>query len=68
MLQNAGLMSVINDPLHKPVTLFWPTDEALRALPKEQQDFLFKKSNKAKLVQYLRFHVIRDAKVLSNNS
>uniref|UniRef100_A0A674K483 Stabilin 2 n=1 Tax=Terrapene triunguis TaxID=2587831 RepID=A0A674K483_9SAUR len=60
LLENAGLMSVINDPLHKPVTLFWPTDEALRALPKEQQDFLFKKSNKDKLVQYLRFHVIRD--------
>ncbi|EMP23972.1 Stabilin-2 [Chelonia mydas] len=65
LLENAGLMSVINDPLHKPVTLFWPTDEALRALPKEQQDFLFKKSNKAKLVQYLRFHVIRDAKILA---
>uniref|UniRef100_A0A8C3XJ35 Stabilin 2 n=1 Tax=Chelydra serpentina TaxID=8475 RepID=A0A8C3XJ35_CHESE len=65
MLQNAGLMSVINDPLHKPVTLFWPTDEALRALPKEQQDFLFKKSNKDKLVQYLKFHVIRDAKILA---
>ncbi|XP_073179767.1 stabilin-2 [Lepidochelys kempii] len=65
LLENAGLMSVINDPLHKPVTLFWPTDEALRALPKEQQDFLFKKSNKDKLVQYLRFHVIRDAKILA---
>ncbi|XP_019370885.1 PREDICTED: stabilin-2 isoform X2 [Gavialis gangeticus] len=63
LLEDAGLMSLINDPIHKPVTLFWPTDAAIRALPQEQQDFLFKKSNKDKLVQYLKFHIIRDAKI-----
>ncbi|KFP52029.1 Stabilin-2, partial [Cathartes aura] len=60
-----NLLGLINDPIHKPVTLFWPTDTAIRRLPQEQQDFLFKKSNTDKLVQYLKFHIIRDAAVLA---
>nr|XP_056702547.1 stabilin-2 [Euleptes europaea] len=63
LLESAGLFSFLNDPAHQPVTLFWPTDKVVRALPAEQQDFLFKMSNKAKLQQYLKFHVIRDAKI-----
>ncbi|XP_013802934.1 stabilin-2 isoform X1 [Apteryx mantelli] len=65
LLENNHLLSLINDPIHKPVTLFWPTDAAIRGLPQEQRDFLFKKSNTDKLVQYLKFHVIRDAEVLA---
>uniref|UniRef100_H0ZLX1 Stabilin 2 n=1 Tax=Taeniopygia guttata TaxID=59729 RepID=H0ZLX1_TAEGU len=60
-----NLLGLINDPIHKPVTLFWPTDTAIRGLPQEQQDFLFKKSNTNKLVQYLKFHIVRDAAVLA---
>uniref|UniRef100_A0A8C3K0V4 Stabilin 2 n=1 Tax=Calidris pygmaea TaxID=425635 RepID=A0A8C3K0V4_9CHAR len=56
-----NLFGLINNPIHQPVTLFWPTDAAIRGLPQEQQDFLFKKSNTDKLVQYLKFHIVRDA-------
>lgn len=63
MLQKNNLLGLINDPIHKPVTLFWPTDSAIRGLPQEQQDFLFKKANTNKLVQYLKFHIVRDAAV-----
>uniref|UniRef100_A0A8C0BRM7 Stabilin 2 n=1 Tax=Buteo japonicus TaxID=224669 RepID=A0A8C0BRM7_9AVES len=56
-----NLLGLINDPIHKPVTLFWPTDAAIRGLPQEQLDFLFKKANTDKLVQYLKFHIVRDA-------
>lgn len=63
VLQDAGLLSVIADPIHAPVTLFWPSDQALQALPFEQQEFLFNQNNKDKLKEYLKFHVIRDAKV-----
>uniref|UniRef100_A0A663LQ53 Stabilin 2 n=1 Tax=Athene cunicularia TaxID=194338 RepID=A0A663LQ53_ATHCN len=65
LLEKNNLLGLINDPIHKPVTLFWPTDTAIRGLPQEQQDFLFKKSNTDKLVQYLKFHVVRDAAVLA---
>ncbi|XP_039733881.1 stabilin-2 [Pteropus medius] len=63
LIQGAGLLSIISDPIHTPVTLFWPTDQALQALPAEQRDFLFNQDNKDKLKEYLKFHVIRDAKV-----
>ncbi|XP_005865310.1 PREDICTED: stabilin-2 [Myotis brandtii] len=65
LIQDAGLLSLITDPIHTPVTLFWPSDQALQALPREQQDFLFNQDNQDKLREYLKFHVIRDAKVLS---
>uniref|UniRef100_A0A8C0FEV3 Stabilin 2 n=1 Tax=Bubo bubo TaxID=30461 RepID=A0A8C0FEV3_BUBBB len=65
LLEKNNLLGLINDPIHKPVTLFWPTDTAIRGLPQEQQDFLFKKSNTDKLVQYLKFHIVRDAAVLA---
>ncbi|XP_053441606.1 stabilin-2 isoform X1 [Nycticebus coucang] len=65
LIQDSGLLSVITDPIHTPVTLFWPTDQALQALPAEQQDFLFSEENRDKLREYLKFHVIRDSKVLA---
>ncbi|XP_060233840.1 stabilin-2 isoform X2 [Meriones unguiculatus] len=67
LIQDSGLLSVITDPIHTPVTLFWPTDKALQALPQEQQDFLFSQDNKDKLKEYLKFHVIRDSKVLASD-
>nr|XP_036862070.1 stabilin-2 [Manis javanica] len=65
LIQDAGLLSLITDPVHTPVTLFWPSDQALQALPREQQDFLFNQDNKDKLKEYLKFHVIRDSRVSS---
>ncbi|KAB1270060.1 Stabilin-2 [Camelus dromedarius] len=62
---DTGLLSVITDPIHTPVTLFWPSDQALQALPPEQQAFLFNEDNKDKLKEYLKFHVIRDSKILA---
>ncbi|XP_077195862.1 stabilin-2 [Paroedura picta] len=63
LLESAGLFGFINDPAHQPITLFWPTDKVVRALPEEQRDFLFKISSKTKLQQYLKFHIIRDVKI-----
>ncbi|XP_007893639.2 stabilin-2 [Callorhinchus milii] len=65
LLQETNLLNVINDPVHKPVTLFLPKDSAMRSLPKEQQDFLYNKDNRDKLIEYLKFHIIRDAKIVA---
>ncbi|XP_063783853.1 stabilin-2 isoform X1 [Pseudophryne corroboree] len=63
LIQNADLMTFIDDPVHRPVTLFLPTDQAIQTLPKEQNDFLYNSQNKEKLAQYLKYHIIRDAKI-----
>ncbi|XP_070612374.1 stabilin-2 isoform X2 [Erythrolamprus reginae] len=65
LIEKSGLINLINDPLHQPVTLFWPSDKVIRALPKEEQEELFKMSNKEKLLQYLKFHIIGNAKILA---
>ncbi|KAL1774739.1 stabilin-2 [Sigmodon hispidus] len=65
LIQDSGLLSVITDPIHVPITIFWPTDKALQALPLEQQNFLFSEANKDKLKEYLKFHVIRDSRALA---
>lgn len=67
LIKDLGLLDLITDPIHTPVTLFWPNDRTLQALPHEKQDFLFNPDNKEKLKEYLKFHVIRDAKVLAAN-
>ncbi|KAJ1163610.1 hypothetical protein NDU88_004066 [Pleurodeles waltl] len=67
LLQDMDLLSLINDPIHKPVTLFWPSDKTIKALPQEQQDFLFNPQNKDKLIDYLKYHIIRDEKILAND-
>ncbi|XP_048212984.1 stabilin-2 isoform X1 [Perognathus longimembris pacificus] len=67
LIQDSGLLSIITDPIHIPVTLFWPTDQALQALPPKQQEFLFNPINKDKLREYLKFHVIRDSKALATD-
>ncbi|XP_006888640.1 PREDICTED: stabilin-2 [Elephantulus edwardii] len=65
LIQDAGLLDLITDPIHTPITLFWPTNQALQALPAQQQAFLFNQENKGKLKEYLKFHVIRDSKILA---
>ncbi|XP_069486024.1 stabilin-2 [Ambystoma mexicanum] len=67
LLQDTDLLQSINDPIHKPVTLFLPSDKAITALPQEQKDFLFNKQNREKLHSVLNFHIVRDQKVLTND-
>uniref|UniRef100_A0A3B3T7Y3 Stabilin 2 n=1 Tax=Paramormyrops kingsleyae TaxID=1676925 RepID=A0A3B3T7Y3_9TELE len=64
--QDTKVLDLMNDTLHQPVTLFWPTDQAMAALPQEQKDFLYNIQNRDKLTEYLKYHVIRDAMVKAN--
>ncbi|XP_023668414.2 stabilin-2 isoform X1 [Paramormyrops kingsleyae] len=66
LLEDTKVLDLMNDTLHQPVTLFWPTDQAMAALPQEQKDFLYNIQNRDKLTEYLKYHVIRDAMVKAN--
>ncbi|KAK6487901.1 stabilin-2-like [Huso huso] len=65
LLQDTNMLGLINNPIHQPVTLFWPTNRAMAALPKDQKDFLYNKENLNKLIEYLKYHIIRDGNILA---
>lgn len=39
-VQRAGLLPVLQSSIHRPFTIFWPTDRALSSLPPERQRWL----------------------------
>ncbi|XP_062863681.1 stabilin-2 [Trichomycterus rosablanca] len=63
LLEDTDVIKQIQDPLHQPVTLFLPTDNTMAALPQKQKDFLYGLHNRAQLVEYLEYHILRDKKV-----
>jgi uncharacterized surface protein with fasciclin (FAS1) repeats len=52
----AGLVDTLKSP--GPFTVFAPTDEAFKKLPKGTMESLLKPENKAKLVKVLTYHVV----------
>ncbi|XP_066523931.1 stabilin-2 [Hoplias malabaricus] len=62
LLEDTDVMKNLMDSMHQPVTLFLPTDRIMSALPQEQQDFLYAPHNRAQLVEYIEYHVVRDQK------
>ncbi|XP_072928797.1 stabilin-1 isoform X1 [Hemitrygon akajei] len=65
LIKETNLIPLLEDPIHKPFTMMWPTDEAFNSLPKERKDWLFSKKNRHNLAAYLKFHMIRDSKTLA---
>ncbi|XP_029282312.1 stabilin-2 [Cottoperca gobio] len=63
LLEDAGVMDLLNDYIHRPVTVFLPSDGVMASLPEEQRDFLFHTDNRAALVEYLKYHVLQAQKV-----
>ncbi|GCB71912.1 hypothetical protein scyTo_0006110 [Scyliorhinus torazame] len=65
LIKETNLLPLLEDPIHRPFTMLWPTDEAFNSLPKVRQDWLYSDENKHNLVAYLKFHMIRDSKTIA---
>ncbi|KAG7478130.1 hypothetical protein MATL_G00077190 [Megalops atlanticus] len=65
LLQAANLMSMVQNSLHHPFTMLWPTDEVFNSLPEERKRWLFSEDHQDKLAAYLKAHIIRDTKLLA---
>uniref|UniRef100_A0A8C4M2Y6 Stabilin-1 n=1 Tax=Equus asinus asinus TaxID=83772 RepID=A0A8C4M2Y6_EQUAS len=63
----AGLLPLLQDGSHRPLTMLWPTDSALRALPRDQQAWLYHEDHRDKLAAILRGHVIRNVEALASD-
>uniref|UniRef100_A0A3Q3W761 Uncharacterized protein n=1 Tax=Mola mola TaxID=94237 RepID=A0A3Q3W761_MOLML len=66
LLEDTGVMDLLNDGLYQPVTIFLPSDGVMASLPQEQKDFLFHKDNRQQLVEYLKYHILLVQKVYAD--
>uniref|UniRef100_A0A8C1TC09 Stabilin 2 n=1 Tax=Cyprinus carpio TaxID=7962 RepID=A0A8C1TC09_CYPCA len=64
LLEDTDTLKLVMDPIHQPVTLFLPTDATMSALAQEQKDFLYAMHNRDQLAEYLRYHIVRDTKLM----
>uniref|UniRef100_A0A8C5J7C1 Stabilin 1 n=1 Tax=Junco hyemalis TaxID=40217 RepID=A0A8C5J7C1_JUNHY len=67
LLQDAELLPLLANPVHRPFTLLWPTDAAFSALPESRQKFLYRREHRDVLASYLKAHIIRDTKIVAGN-
>uniref|UniRef100_A0A8C8YVP0 Stabilin-1 n=1 Tax=Prolemur simus TaxID=1328070 RepID=A0A8C8YVP0_PROSS len=67
LLSVAGLLPLLRDASHRPLTMLWPTDSALRALPPDRQAWLYHEDHRDKLAAILRGHVIRNVEGLASD-
>ncbi|KAG8556765.1 hypothetical protein GDO81_018201 [Engystomops pustulosus] len=63
LLQDSNLMPLVLDKAHQPITALWPTNKAFDSLSEEQKLWLYHEDHKDKLEAYLKYHIIRDAKM-----
>ena len=63
VFQDTGVMDLLNDGIHQPVTVFLPSDGVMASLSQEQRDFLFHPDNRPQLGEYLKYHVLQAQKV-----
>uniref|UniRef100_A0A8C0FC42 Stabilin 1 n=1 Tax=Bubo bubo TaxID=30461 RepID=A0A8C0FC42_BUBBB len=67
LLQDAELLPLISDPLHRPFTMLWPTDAVFNSLSEERQKWLYRREHRDVLASYLKAHMIRDTKIMAGN-
>ncbi|XP_048211831.1 stabilin-1 isoform X1 [Perognathus longimembris pacificus] len=63
----AGLLPMLRDVSHRPLTMLWPTDSTLQALPPDRQAWLYHEDHRDKLAAILRGHIIRNVEALASD-
>ncbi|XP_045688009.1 stabilin-1 isoform X3 [Phyllostomus hastatus] len=67
LLMASGLLPLLQDASHRPFTMLWPTDSALRALSPDRQAWLYHEDHRGKLAAILRGHIIRNVEALASD-
>ncbi|CAJ1052034.1 stabilin-1 [Xyrichtys novacula] len=65
LVEDSGLMPMVQTSIHQPFTMFWPTNQALDSLPAERKTWLSSPDNQNLLAATVKAHMIRNSKVLS---
>ncbi|XP_058534492.1 stabilin-1 [Ochotona princeps] len=67
LLRVSNVLPLLRAASHRPLTMLWPTDAALRALTPERQAWLDHEDHKDKLAAILRGHVIRNMEATASD-
>ncbi|XP_012575895.1 PREDICTED: stabilin-1 [Condylura cristata] len=67
LVKLAGLLPLLRDKSHRPLTMLWPTDAALQALSPDRQAWLYHEDHRDKLAAILRGHVIRNVEAFASD-
>uniref|UniRef100_H3C877 Stabilin 2 n=1 Tax=Tetraodon nigroviridis TaxID=99883 RepID=H3C877_TETNG len=67
LLEDSGVLDLLKEEVHQPLTLLLPSDQALDSLLPEQKNFLFHRENRPQLLEYLKFHVLPAQKVYAED-
>ncbi|XP_029989348.1 stabilin-1 isoform X2 [Sphaeramia orbicularis] len=65
LIEDAGLVPLLQMSIHQPFTMFWPSDQALDSLPPERQHWLYSPDHQEELAATVKAHMIRNTKVMS---
>ena len=52
--------------MNRPVLMFWPTDDAIRGLPKDLMNQLLDPVHVGDLIRFIRYHVVPQIQVSFN--
>ncbi|XP_019402937.1 PREDICTED: stabilin-1-like [Crocodylus porosus] len=67
LLKESGLLTMVNNPVHRPFTMLWPTDAVFNSFPEKRQKWLYHIDHRDKLAAYLKVHMIRAMKIVAGN-
>ncbi|XP_034387920.1 stabilin-1 isoform X4 [Cyclopterus lumpus] len=64
LVEDVGLLPMLQMSIHQPFTMFWPTDEALNSMPAERQQWLSSPDHRDQVASLVKAHIIRNARLL----
>ena len=63
IIQLAGLKNYLDVPVNRPVLMFWPTDDAIKGLPRDLMARLTNPSHVGDLIRFIEYHVVTQIQV-----
>ncbi|XP_029947461.1 stabilin-1 [Salarias fasciatus] len=63
LLEESGVLPLLDMSIHQPYTVFWPTNEALDSMPAQRWRWLTSPDNNEQLAAIVKAHIIRSYKI-----
>ncbi|XP_076027518.1 stabilin-1-like [Genypterus blacodes] len=63
LVEDAKLLPLLQMSIHKQMTMFWPTDQALSSLPPNRQRWLTSPDHRDQLVDTIKAHILRNIRM-----